>query len=169
MAVNEYKPTPLLCIYSNTDHNVFTPTSCQTLSSGLQYKQEKFLTLNSPILIIGNHLTLLGGGCPPFLDAFCHLCRHFMSVVIVENCPVLATYSRNIVAKIVWRAHNDTDTQTSSSGSLSAAGSNHQPPHLCPRQIFSSALKYKQEELLTLLDLILTIHSHLTLPREGSS
>lgn len=48
---------------------------------------------------------------------------------------------------------------------LSAAGSNHQPPHLCSCQILFSGLKYKQEQLLTLLDLILTIHSHLILLR----
>lgn len=91
------------------DPKVFTPTYCQALSSGLQYKQEKFLTLKSPILIIGNHLTLLGEGSPVF--------RRVLSLIPPLNVggggrkrPRLTTYSRNIVAKIIWRSHNDTNT-----------------------------------------------------------
>lgn len=99
------------------DPKVSTPTYCQAISSGLHsYKQEKFLTLKSPILIIGNHLTLLGEGSPVF--------RRVLPLIPPLNVggggrklPRLTTYSRNIVAKIIWRAHNDTTTQTSSSES----------------------------------------------------
>lgn len=98
------------------DPKVFTPTYCQALSSGLQNKQDKFLTLKSPILIIGNHLTLLGEGSPVF--------RRVLPLIPPLNVGGggrklhrLTTYSRNIVAKIIWRAHNDTNTQTSSSES----------------------------------------------------